>query len=60
MATDGKQTDRTKIRDEDPKIRSCCNCLHFNVVEEGYEIGRIEDTRFMTSSCDVFGWNDFF
>ena len=39
-----------------PRIRTCANCGHFSVLDEGYEIGRIEDTRFMVSHCDALGW----
>ncbi|MEW5945398.1 MAG: hypothetical protein AB1742_04290 [bacterium] len=40
----------------DPKIRTCANCLHFEVLEEGYDVARIEDLKYMLSACRLLGW----
>lgn len=37
-------------------IRTCANCRRFEALGEGCEIGRIEDTRFLTSTCNKLGW----
>ncbi|MEW6203111.1 MAG: hypothetical protein AB1546_14125 [bacterium] len=40
-----------------PKIiKTCANCRHFEIIEEGYEIARIEDLKFMVSTCRILKW----
>ncbi len=38
------------------KIKTCANCRWFEVLEEGFEIGRIEDLRYIRSRCVVLKW----
>lgn len=38
------------------KIKVCANCRHFDVLGEGYDIARIENLRYMVSSCGRLGW----
>jgi len=52
MAPGGNNRSRTV----DVKIRTCANCAHFEIVEEGYEIGKIEDLKYMKSRCRALGW----
>lgn len=47
----------TMKREEGTTIRACANCRNFEVLGEGYEIGRIEDTRYLESRCTALGWS---
>lgn len=52
MSHTGKNISKTP----DIKIKVCANCRHFDVVEEGYDIARIEDMKYMVSGCKRLGW----
>ena len=57
MAPQRKRTQKeSPAAHAEPSIRTCGNCAHFRIHDEGYEIGRIEDTKYMESGCDVLGW----
>jgi len=36
-------------------IKLCVNCCHLHVEGEGQEIEGLEETRYLETSCDVFG-----
>lgn len=58
MKSSGKKSVKKKQGGvPEPRIRTCGNCRHFEILDEGYEIGRIEDTKFMESRCHILGWS---
>jgi hypothetical protein len=38
------------------KIKTCVNCSHLEILEEGQEVNGLEDTAFITFRCDVFNY----
>jgi len=39
------------------KIKTCVNCRHLEILEEGQEVRGLEDTAYINFRCDVFNYS---